>query len=171
MLSYVSIDQSNQSNQSRADIVPIAHFCPDRVDLHCYDLGLDFVRTYAARGADSRQRYPWGDDQLTPEHANSRASGLGRPAPVGCFPKGRAAMSGAEDLVGNIVEWLATGANTASEVKPMSDCPPDEGILLTWGDWSDEEEHLYCGSRYRFNPNLRYSVQGFRVVWSRALIE
>ena len=126
---------------------------------------------YAARGADSRQRYPWGDDLLTPEHANYRASGLDRPAPVGCFPKGRAAMSGAEDLVGNIVEWLATGANTASEVKPMSDCPPDEGILLTWGDWSDEEEHLYCGSRYRFNPNLRYSVQGFRVVWSRALIE
>jgi formylglycine-generating enzyme required for sulfatase activity/energy-coupling factor transporter ATP-binding protein EcfA2 len=126
---------------------------------------------YAARGADSRQRYPWGDDQLTPEHANYAASGLGRPAPVGCFPKGRAAMSGAEDLVGNIGEWLATGRDTASEVKPMSDCPRDKWILLTWGDWSDGEERLYCVSRYWYNPYDRYFNLGFRVVWSRALIE
>jgi hypothetical protein len=60
----------------------------------------------AARGEDKR-RYPWGDAPPTPERANYDKTGIRAPAPAGCFPLGRAAC-GAEDMAGNVIEWLAT---------------------------------------------------------------
>jgi gamma-glutamyl hercynylcysteine S-oxide synthase len=53
------------------------------------------------------RRYPWGDDDPTPERANlgQRAT---RPAPVGAYPAGASAY-GVEQLVGDVWEWTASG--------------------------------------------------------------
>ena len=52
------------------------------------------------------RRYPWGDDDPTPERANvsHRAS---RPAPVGAYPAGASAC-GAEQMVGDVWEWTSS---------------------------------------------------------------
>jgi formylglycine-generating enzyme required for sulfatase activity len=62
---------------------------------------------YAARGTDGRT-YAWGDDEPTAERCNWR----GHPdhdriqtTPVGSFPAG-ASPFGAEDMTGNVWEWV-----------------------------------------------------------------
>ncbi|MFI7586575.1 ergothioneine biosynthesis protein EgtB [Spongisporangium articulatum] len=52
------------------------------------------------------RRYPWGDDDPSPERANLGQRHL-RPAPVGAYPAG-AAPSGAEQLIGDVWEWTST---------------------------------------------------------------
>ncbi|MCP2257879.1 iron(II)-dependent oxidoreductase [Streptoalloteichus tenebrarius] len=51
-------------------------------------------------------RYPWGDEDPRPEHANLGQRHL-RPAPAGSFPSG-AAPCGARQLVGDVWEWTST---------------------------------------------------------------
>jgi len=55
------------------------------------------------------RRYPWGEDEPTPERANlgQRAA---RPAPVGAYPAGASAY-GVEQMVGDVWEW--TGSDFA----------------------------------------------------------
>jgi gamma-glutamyl hercynylcysteine S-oxide synthase len=48
-------------------------------------------------------RYPWGDEDPTPEHANLGQRHL-QPAPAGSYPAG-AAPSGARQLIGDVWEW------------------------------------------------------------------
>ena len=120
---------------------------------------------YAARGMDSQRRYPWGDGEPTSEHANYAATGIGQPAPVGCFPLGRAAC-GAEDLAGNVMEWMATAGDAREETAARRDFEPFDRVLLSRSDYTDEEELLCCGSRFWYFPFDRYGYQGFRVVWS-----
>ena len=57
--------------------------------------------------AERLRRYPWGDDDPTPELANlgQRAT---RPAPVGAYPAGASAY-GVEQLVGDVWEWTSSG--------------------------------------------------------------
>lgn len=52
------------------------------------------------------RRYPWGDADPGPEHANLGQRHL-RPAPVGSYPEG-AAPSGARQLVGDVWEWTSS---------------------------------------------------------------
>jgi iron(II)-dependent oxidoreductase len=51
-------------------------------------------------------RYPWGDDDPAPEHANLGQRHL-RPAPAGAYPLG-AAPSGARQLIGDVWEWTSS---------------------------------------------------------------
>ena len=53
------------------------------------------------------RRYPWGDDDPTPEHANLGQRHLG-PAAVGAYPKGASAL-GVHQLIGDVWEWTASG--------------------------------------------------------------
>ncbi|WP_078901486.1 ergothioneine biosynthesis protein EgtB [Actinacidiphila yeochonensis] len=52
------------------------------------------------------RRYPWGDADPGPEHANLGQRHL-RPAPAGSYPAG-AAPSGARQLVGDVWEWTSS---------------------------------------------------------------
>lgn len=52
------------------------------------------------------RRYPWGDDDPGPEHANLGQRHL-QPAPAGAYPDG-AAPCGARQLIGDVWEWTAT---------------------------------------------------------------
>ncbi|MEU1055950.1 ergothioneine biosynthesis protein EgtB [Streptomyces sp. NPDC005876] len=51
-------------------------------------------------------RYPWGDADPGPEHANLGQRHL-RPAPAGSFPAGRSPL-GVRQLIGDVWEWTAS---------------------------------------------------------------
>ncbi|GAA3234447.1 ergothioneine biosynthesis protein EgtB [Pseudonocardia petroleophila] len=53
------------------------------------------------------RRYPWGDDEPTPRHANLGQRHL-QPAPVGAYPLGASPL-GVHQLIGDVWEWLDTG--------------------------------------------------------------
>ncbi|WP_413760051.1 ergothioneine biosynthesis protein EgtB [Streptomyces sp. MMBL 11-3] len=55
-------------------------------------------------------RYPWGDADPTPEHANLGQRHL-RPAPAGSYPEGQSPL-GVRQLIGDVWEW------TSSELLP-----------------------------------------------------
>jgi iron(II)-dependent oxidoreductase len=61
---------------------------------------------WMAAGA-RRRRYPWGDQPWSPERANLRGCGHGRPQPVGSLPDG-ATPDGLLDIAGNVWEWTAS---------------------------------------------------------------
>ncbi|MFE4756103.1 ergothioneine biosynthesis protein EgtB [Streptomyces mirabilis] len=52
------------------------------------------------------RRYPWGDAEPGPEHANLGQRHL-QPAPAGSYPAG-AAPSGARQLIGDVWEWTSS---------------------------------------------------------------
>ncbi|GGZ06053.1 ergothioneine biosynthesis protein EgtB [Streptomyces nitrosporeus] len=52
------------------------------------------------------RRYPWGDEDPSPVHANLGQRHL-RPAPAGAYPAGRA-PSGAGQLIGDVWEWTSS---------------------------------------------------------------
>jgi iron(II)-dependent oxidoreductase len=52
------------------------------------------------------RRYPWGDADPTPEHANLGQRHL-RPAPVGSFPAGASPL-GVRQLIGDVWEWTSS---------------------------------------------------------------
>ncbi|MFI5806203.1 ergothioneine biosynthesis protein EgtB [Streptomyces sp. NPDC051561] len=51
-------------------------------------------------------RYPWGDADPTPEHANLGQRHL-RPAPVGAYPRGQSPL-GVRQLIGDVWEWTSS---------------------------------------------------------------
>ncbi|HTJ71362.1 MAG TPA: ergothioneine biosynthesis protein EgtB [Actinospica sp.] len=56
--------------------------------------------------ADRSRRYPWGDADPGPEHANLGQRHL-RPAAAGAYPEGQSAF-GARQLVGDVWEWTSS---------------------------------------------------------------
>ncbi len=123
----------------------------------------------AARHTDKR-RYPWGDAEPDGERTNYQETGIGRPAPVGCFPGG-VAECGAQDLAGNLSEWTATPYEQPNDPVPQKDFTPESPVWLSYSAFGDKAEYLCCGARYWFSPYDWDFFRGFRVVWSLALIE
>jgi iron(II)-dependent oxidoreductase len=86
---------------------------------------------YAARHDPSTgrtRRYPWGDADPGPEHANLGQRHL-RPAPVGAYPAGASPL-GVEQLIGDVWEW------TSSDFAPypgFTAFPYDEYSLVFFG--------------------------------------
>ncbi|MET8245015.1 ergothioneine biosynthesis protein EgtB [Streptomyces sp. NPDC005202] len=56
---------------------------------------------------DRTMRYPWGDADPTPQHANLGQQHL-RPAPAGSYPAGESPL-GVRQLIGDVWEWTASG--------------------------------------------------------------
>ncbi|MET9430048.1 ergothioneine biosynthesis protein EgtB [Streptomyces sp. NPDC003036] len=52
------------------------------------------------------RRYPWGDEDPTPAHANLGQRHL-RPAPAGSYPAGRSPL-GVRQLIGDVWEWTSS---------------------------------------------------------------
>ncbi|MEC4020726.1 ergothioneine biosynthesis protein EgtB [Streptomyces sp. H27-D2] len=56
--------------------------------------------------SDRSRRYPWGDEDPTPAHANLGQRHL-QPAPVGSYPEGASPL-GVRQLMGDVWEWTAS---------------------------------------------------------------
>jgi formylglycine-generating enzyme required for sulfatase activity len=117
----------------------------------------------AARHTDQRP-YPWGSAEPTREHANFGRTGIGTTAPVGCFPRG-AAVCGALDMAGNVMEWMATSDDAPAEQSPRRDFAPGDEVLQSYSEWSDEGlEQMFCGSRDGFLAVYWSSSDGVRLL-------
>ena len=57
--------------------------------------------------AGRRRRWPWGDDEWTPDRANLGGAAL-RPAPVGAYGSSASAY-GVEQTIGDVWEWTSSG--------------------------------------------------------------
>jgi iron(II)-dependent oxidoreductase len=57
-------------------------------------------------GTGRSRRYPWGDEDPEPRHANLGQRHL-RPAPVGAYPEGASPL-GVHQLIGDVWEWVDT---------------------------------------------------------------
>ena len=56
--------------------------------------------------SDSSKRYPWGDEDPSPHHANLGGSAL-RPSPAGSYPRGASPL-GVRQLIGDVWEWVSS---------------------------------------------------------------
>ena len=70
------------------------------------------VEWEAAAGNGRGDRHPWGPNP-DPARTNIRASGFGRPTPVGSFAPAGNSISGCEDLIGNVWEWTRSTWGTS----------------------------------------------------------
>jgi formylglycine-generating enzyme required for sulfatase activity len=116
----------------------------------------------AARHTDQRL-YPWGTTAPTPERANYKDTGIGKPSPVGYFPAG-AAVCGAQDIVGNVMEYLALSARQAAQQQLDDDVTPDASVTITLSYYNDPASRLLLGKYGQFRPDYRHNKCGFRLV-------
>ena len=101
----------------------------------------------AARGLKGRE-YPWGDEKPDPTRANYESK-VGHSTPVGLYPR-RATPEGIQDLAGNVWEWMADWYEEG------------QSRVLRGGSWALGATGLRAASRLTVEPDLRYSVIGFR---------
>jgi formylglycine-generating enzyme required for sulfatase activity len=120
----------------------------------------------AARHTDQR-RYSWGDEPATAEYANAEESDIGKPSPIGCFPRG-ATVCGAQDMLGNVWEWTATLHEQDEELQPRDDFSPIDEVRLRGGSWGNKSAHLHCGVRDQDVADFWIGSLGLRLVRSRS---
>jgi formylglycine-generating enzyme required for sulfatase activity len=118
----------------------------------------------AAREVDGR-KYPWGPEEPTPERANYDQTKVGRPTPVGLFPRG-ATPEGIQDLAGNVWEWIADWYapdyyRSSPRANPQG---PNGGTyrVLRGGAWLVGSWNLRSAVRLRGVPMDRLVTFGFR---------
>ncbi len=122
----------------------------------------------AARGADGR-RYPWvapgGASEITPDHANYDATGIGTTSAVGIFPRG-ASPYGVLDMSGNAWEWCQTKWQGNYKAREDNDPAGAGARVLRGGAFRSGAGSVRCAVRNWDNPNYRLRSIGFRVVVS-----
>jgi formylglycine-generating enzyme required for sulfatase activity len=102
----------------------------------------------AARGADAR-RWPWGDD-FDADRCACVEAGAGYTVPVTAHPDG-AGPSGAEQLCGNVWEWVADG-------------PDEDGWRrVRGGCFLDREWGLRASRALPADPARATATTGFRM--------
>ncbi len=102
----------------------------------------------------SERRYPWGDDEPTPEHANVDFHRFD-PESVGIRPRGASAW-GVQDLAGNGWEWTSTPFAPFAGFAPMASYPQYSA------DFFDGEHYVCKGaSPVTATPLLRRSFRNW----------
>ncbi|HEY3352738.1 MAG TPA: SUMF1/EgtB/PvdO family nonheme iron enzyme [Polyangia bacterium] len=126
----------------------------------------------AARGTDGR-RYPWGNepDCSRANYGNFQGEGAcegaspGRPVPVGSYPAGRS-PAGADDLAGNVWEWVADWYELDYYRHAPARNPPGpdrgEGRVLRGGACCSMFVLPRAANRLRFAATYRDGDIGFR---------
>ncbi len=106
---------------------------------------------FAASGGGVR-KYPWGNQEPTPERANYSASKIEKTTPVGSYPLGMT-PEGLFDMAGNVWEWCEDWLDDEKKYR-----------VVRGGAFSYDPVNLRCSLRYWDVPLLRDLVSGFRVV-------
>jgi formylglycine-generating enzyme required for sulfatase activity len=130
----------------------------------------------AARGPDGN-KYPWGREEPTAEHANfgqSRAkhyplgTGAGGTSSVDAFPRS-ASPYGIEGMAGNVFEWCEDVDDPGfylhgPERNPRNTIQPGSApCVIRGGSWRYDVRSLRTYARASFAPTFRLDTVGFRV--------
>ncbi len=110
----------------------------------------------AARGTDGRA-FPY-EGQFDATKGNTEETGLGQTSAVGIFPDG-ASPFGVLDMSGNVGNWCLNEYHNPEN----TGLGGDVWRVLRGGSWLFNEHSARCADRYGNNPDLRYSLIGFRV--------
>ena len=92
------------------------------------------------------------------------------PAPVGSFPVDEGPY-GARDLMGNAIEWTASGWSTTGEIDPSGRPanptvdPQDASLsaVLRGGSWASDPTLMRAAYRSRWSPTATSPWLGFRL--------
>jgi formylglycine-generating enzyme required for sulfatase activity len=121
---------------------------------------------YAARGGTSSSFW-WGR-AVGSRHANCRECSTGESEqtfPVGTY---KANPFGLYDTAGNAAEWVEDCWNDDYHKSPTNGLPWVTGQcrlrVLRGGSFDSESEYVRSNSRFRYDIDVRYSGNGFRVV-------
>ena len=127
----------------------------------------------AARGEDG-STYPWGDE-IDPDKANYRDTGIGTTSPVGCFPAGLSPY-GVADMSGNTWNWMRSlmGRDLKklefgypydpSDGRENLDAEPEVLRGMRGGAFPVEPERARSTFRDGVPPSGRDDADGFRLV-------
>jgi serine/threonine protein kinase len=123
----------------------------------------------AARGPEGN-RFPWGRDEPTPEHANFgrvRGSAI-QTVPVDACPRGTSPY-GIESMAGNVFEWCEDVDDVAfylhgPERNPRNTIQPGTApCVIRGGSYRYDARSLRTYARSSFPPTFRLDSVGFRV--------
>jgi formylglycine-generating enzyme required for sulfatase activity/tRNA A-37 threonylcarbamoyl transferase component Bud32 len=122
----------------------------------------------AARGTEGN-KYPWGRDEPTPEHANfGHPRRGGSTLPVAAFPRGTSPY-GQEGMSGNVYEWCED-IDDAAFYMHGPDRNPRNTIqlgsapcVIRGGSFRYDARSLRTFARASFPPSFRLDDVGFRV--------
>jgi iron(II)-dependent oxidoreductase len=115
---------------------------------------------------DRSRRFPWGDADPTPDHANLGQQYL-QPAPVGSYPAGASAY-GVQQLMGEVWEWTSTTFTgypgfVAWPYREYSEVFFDSDLkILRGGAWSVDQVVARGTFRNWDLPVRRQIFSGFR---------
>jgi formylglycine-generating enzyme required for sulfatase activity len=153
-------------NQPRHPVVGVSW---DEAKAYCAWAGLQLPSEAqweaAARGTDER-RFPWGNDEPTPEYANFDRREYGT-TPVGAFPKGAGPFD-TLDQAGNVWEWCEDVWNADAykerdgKKDPVSTTGERAVRCLRGGSWSYPARSLAAAYRNWDRASDRYWNIGFR---------
>jgi formylglycine-generating enzyme required for sulfatase activity len=126
----------------------------------------------ASRGGHEGMVFPWGNDP-DPNRANYAGSNIGNTSSVGCFPPN---TFGIFDTIGNVWEWTRSLWGKVGKLDFPYPYHPDtsqrENLMagsdvyrvVRGGSWFNGHDRARCAVRYRFLPEDRDYLVGFRVV-------
>jgi formylglycine-generating enzyme required for sulfatase activity len=121
----------------------------------------------AARGVDGN-KFPWGRDEPTADHANFGRTRGGGTCPVDAMPRGVSPF-GIHGMAGNVFEWCEDVDDVAfylhgPDRNPRNTIQPGGApCVIRGGSWMYDARALRTFARASFPPHFRLDNVGFRV--------
>jgi formylglycine-generating enzyme required for sulfatase activity len=133
---------------------------------HTYRLPSEAEWEYAARGGTDTAFW-WGR-AVGSQHANCRQCGTGNTEQTSQVGSYKANPFGLYDTAGNAAEWVEDCWNDDYRGAPTNGSAWTSGQcqlrVLRGGSFDSEADYVRSNSRFRYDNDVRYSGNGFRVV-------